>query len=84
MSNKWRDLPSPRQAGILSRDASFRRWLGDRTFPGLGLALEPDEAADAIRAHCGVSSRREISSDPVAADRWRELVTDFRLWQQGW
>jgi hypothetical protein len=39
------------------------------------------EAAEAVRAICGVDSRAEFDSDAAAGLRWRALETAFQGWK---
>ncbi|TNC14873.1 hypothetical protein FF100_04655 [Methylobacterium terricola] len=39
-------------------------------------------AAEVVRIFCGVESRREISGDAYANDRWGSLTAEFEMWQR--
>ncbi len=62
-------LPMPNQAGIMTNDESFQRWLC-----GMNSA---EDCAAAIRAHCRVDSRAAIQPSTEAGDRWRELLRSY-------
>ena len=59
------------QAGMLCREDSFQDWLFDQ-----GLIFEKNEeaAAMAVRQHCGIHSRIELSSNKTAQKLWTELL----------
>lgn len=68
------------QAGILCNEVAFRRWLAE-TAPVDGIAVfDLDMAADELRERCGVSSRRELDTDEAAAQRFRDMRSDYKLW----
>ena len=62
------------QAGIRCNDPRFLIFLeetfGD-TYNG---------AADFVRTHCGVSSRKELDINNVAASDWKGLNAEFEQW----
>lgn len=76
---KFEDMPPSQQAGILCGEPGFQTWLLNK-YPKAGTT------ADCVRAYCGVSSRADLDSDPVAASNWRFLndqyLTDTRLPEQ--
>lgn len=37
-------------------------------------------AADVVRWHCDVDSRKDISKNPVALELWNQLYQDFKEW----
>ncbi len=67
----WHTLKPSQQAGIVCNDPAFRMWLVH--------VDEPETAASAVRAHCGVESRADIDDevDWWAAEKWRELYNRF-------
>lgn len=66
-----------RGAAIYGRLPKFQRFLASKC----GQSVECSQtAAVQVRALCGVSSRRELDSDPGAGRRWRALVQDFNRW----
>mgnify|MGYP003111694207 FL=1 len=62
------------QAGMLCREDSFQDWLFDQ-----GLIFEKNEeaAAIAVRQHCGIHSRIELSSNKEAQKLWTDLLGEF-------
>lgn len=72
---------------------TFQRWL-KQSRPSLwgtaayrcearGKTTTEDEiAAELVRIFCGVESRREISGDRYATDRWGSLTAEFEMWQR--
>lgn len=66
-----------RGAVMLGQKASFRRFLSAL----MQRAIESEvAAAEAVREFCKVSSRRELNTNPQAADRYRDLVRRFNGW----
>jgi hypothetical protein len=81
------DMAPSQQAGMLSQDLSFQRFLAEEYHDQwIGVGWEDGERiAPAIRAGvlvrtlCKVSSRAEIRSDNA---EWSALVLAYRLWQR--
>lgn len=71
------------QAGILCNDPAFRRYLAEAGDSRDFAMLDLDMAADAVRDHCGVNSRADLDRDETAAQRFRDLRADFKIWLQG-
>lgn len=69
---KFNELSLPEQAGIRCEDGRFERFLHDRMPDGFVTA------EDAVRALCGVSSRRELSTNHAAANKWRAIEREFQ------
>lgn len=40
-----------------------------------------EAAAEHLRRVCKVKSRRDLATDPDAADRFQKLRTDFDVWR---
>ena len=78
---KWDALGPVKQAGVLCADESFWKFLMER-FPDTPQAMSADAAADIVRYHCDISSRKKLATDKLAADLWRALVADYRTWQR--
>lgn len=74
---KWDALGPVKQAGILATDASFIRFANE----SFQAKVETD-AADFIRNTCGVTSRRDLSTNEGARKTWRILVEKYRAWQR--
>jgi hypothetical protein len=73
------------QAARLCTKPSFRLYLEGR-FPqalptGCGVNTE-DDAADLVRWHCGVDSRREIVPGTPEGDNWEKLHADYLAWER--
>tara|TARA_R100001129_G_scaffold133757_1_gene95089 strand:+ start:193 stop:633 length:441 start_codon:yes stop_codon:yes gene_type:complete len=62
------------QAGMMCREDSFQDWLFDQ-----GLIFEKNEeaAAMAVRQHCDIHSRIELSSNKDAQKLWADLLGEF-------
>lgn len=65
MTNKPKGGPLARLSGLLCANPKFQQFVG---------ATGQDQAADAIRARCQVSSRAELDHNKAAAKRFHELV----------
>lgn len=81
---KFEDMLPAQQAGMLCADEAFQRFLQENyrnTWRDTSLADDPHDvrAARAVRAICGVNSRKNITEDNVI---WYGLVHNFRLWQR--
>lgn len=74
---KFSELSRSAQAGIRCNDPVYRRWLCDVYNYE---ADKPDQAAEAVRDICGISSRAALDADPTAAARWGRLEREFDLW----
>lgn len=67
-------------AGIFCGDPLFLAWIMHRypehaeNAPAAGAGVGPDLAAHIVRAVCGVSSRAELDHNPVAAERFHDMV----------
>lgn len=64
----WRDVPASNQAGMLSTDPEFQAWVG---------ASDTTEAAAYIRNRCGIASRSELNTNPLALQVWQAMSTAF-------
>jgi len=72
----WHEMTPAQQAGILCDDPAFRKFLGE-TYP------EQDgfTATGIIYNICGIKSRTEIIPGSKANNIWREITSDYRMWQ---
>jgi hypothetical protein len=69
------------QAGIRCGERTFQTYL-EETHPHIAPLVPGEmEAAEAVRAICGVDSRAEFDSDAAAGQRWRALETAFQGWK---
>lgn len=69
-----------RQAAILCGDELFWRFLETIVHHEI---TSPELAAQAVREHCGVQSRREFDSDSVKSGNWIRMKADFDNWKNG-
>lgn len=70
-------------AGILCNEVPFRRWLAETgDYEGIAV-LDLDMAADAVREKCGIASRADLDRDEAAAQRFRDMKADYKLWRDG-
>lgn len=60
-------------AGILCNEGAFRKFIRVETV---------DQAADYLRAHCGVSSRANIDGNPDATAAFNALKGEYELWMR--
>lgn len=65
-------LSYAQQAGIKSDDLTFALWMSH-----LPVGKECENAAEAIRAWCGVESRADIKPNTKAGERWIELLRAY-------
>jgi hypothetical protein len=67
-------------AGILCNDPAFHAFLaGGRCPPRLlGVTIDTNTAAMAVREICEVESRADLDRDEFAAEQWDALYTEFR------
>lgn len=72
---KFEDLTPAQQAGILCGQQNFQLFLNERFHYNAGSS---DEAAEAVRELCKVSSRALLTTDNT---EWHALQLAFRLWE---
>jgi hypothetical protein len=75
---RWNELPLSQQAAIRCGEIAFREFCA-LDCEGIKI-LDLDMAADHVREFCGVSSRKELDSNKIAAAKWRELEGRYDLW----
>ena len=63
---------------LMCQEDNFRRWLAKQS----GHQVHDPESADrTIKARLGITSKRELDTDPVAKRRFEdEILTPFRRW----
>lgn len=61
-------------------EPAFKKYLEERH--GLEAPLTNDRAATRVRSVLAISSRRELNEDPAAAERWKQLRSDFDAWRR--
>jgi hypothetical protein len=76
-ARRFGEMPRAQQAGIRCGEAAFWRFLSETTGQRVGCA---NEAAEAVRRVCCVSSRAELDG-PGAAD-WDDLSSQFSMWMR--
>lgn len=59
------------QAGILCSQGAFLKYIEAR---------DEEAAAQFIRDHCGVQSRRHLDTSDIAARKFLDLKGDYELW----
>jgi hypothetical protein len=75
---RWDDLKVSAQASIRCTEPAFQRYMAE-----LGYVVEnEDDAAGVVRELCNVDSRRQLNLDPAAAEKWRQLEREFKLWMK--
>jgi hypothetical protein len=67
--------PLCRSAAILCNDIAFRRFVSVQFMDNE--TIDAVSAADFVRIHCGVDSRREIDGSPTASQTFIELRDAF-------
>lgn len=61
-------------------EGGFQKFLTER-FDGVYPPCEnADQAAEIIRAHCGIESRRELNTKGPEQARWFLLQDEYRNW----
>jgi hypothetical protein len=68
------------QAAIRGAEAPFQRFLSDCVKTPVAT---PEDAAQAIRKLCGITTRAQLNSDPQAIERWHRVLTWFGKWRAG-
>src|SRR3546814_8839552 len=70
----FHELSLSTQAGILCADPRFSDWLGVRGRP----EMLTEDTARHLRERLCITSRKELGSDRLAADRFKRLVEQYR------
>lgn len=91
-SKTWHELKASQQAGVLCNDPAFQKFLNegirtsvDRSGGGRAWSkpvTNTDEAAEAVRYLCAVNSRADLDKGNSTGERWQEIVSMYRGWQQ--
>lgn len=66
----------PQMAGILCNDEGFQTFAGARTIRP-GLRVTASATAEFLRRECGITSRRELATNPNAARKFDQLRTEY-------
>jgi hypothetical protein len=69
----WDAMKLSQQAAILCGDIGFQRWIK---------VEDKEAAAEFVRQHCGVPSRKDLDEHDEAASRWNRLAGMFRDFQR--
>lgn len=77
---KWESLPLSQQAAIRCGEASFWRFLDEEGHSQP--CQNAQEAADAVRELCRVTSRADIGKTEASAKAWRDLDGAYQYWQR--
>ena len=78
-SRRWDEMSPAQQAGIRCAEPAFWTFIREeRDLP----CSSDDEAAEFVRALCGVSSRAELTTNKSAANAWREFDGAFDMWMR--
>lgn len=73
------ELPYSQQSAMRCNEPGFLDFIAKVHPDWLGA----DNAAQAVRDHCGVRSRADLDTHPEAAARWLKLDADFFAWSRG-
>lgn len=72
------------EASMKCSEAAFQKYLAERHAKGDDGDMRDTAAAAAVlRRVLGVGSRKELNTDPDAAQRWRDMRADFQAWGRG-
>ena len=81
---RFEELNAAQQAGMLCDSALFQAFLANFMPKKWSLFKHTDlsvTAADCVRHACGVESRRDIPNNPVALERWLDVLSRYRQWE---
>ena len=67
---KFDEMLLSQQCAIRCNEPAFQNWLVTETTEG---------AADILKVRLGIQSRRKLDTDPAAAERWKQLETQFLM-----
>ena len=74
---QWDEISPAEQAGMRCHEWRFRRFLKAKDLP----VHDEKSAAETIRVLCRVGSRRDLNNDEQAAQKWREIDSEYQQWQ---
>jgi len=74
----WRELQPAAQAGIRCSEAPFWAFLNETRNYQIS---NPDEAAEAVREICGITSRIQLNGKHAARVIWHQLDDEFLAWK---
>lgn len=75
----FHEMTLAEQAGMLSADPAFIKFLETER---CGSVTDSTSAAVYVRALCGIKSRSELKAGGEPAQRWTNLVSDYRAWMR--
>lgn len=75
----WTQLSPAQQAGIMCGEPPFWKFLKEEHNYDVN---SQNDAAEAVRDFCGVTSRRDIAAEHRTRMIWHSLVEAYRLWQR--
>lgn len=61
--------------GIACGAPRFQRWC--REYFGMSIEVDREIAADLVRGFCGVKSRSEFATNPVARQKALDMMADY-------
>ena len=70
---QWETLRPSARAAMLCNETAFMAYIKARS---------SDQAADKIRKHCGIESRRELDSDETKRMLFEMVERDFEKWRE--
>lgn len=73
------DLSMSQQAGIKANDLKFQLFMSTTD-----IGKQCEDAAEAIRQWCGVTTRADIVPGTIAGDRWVQLLNMYNADMQGY
>lgn len=76
----FRDMRLSNQAGILCNEGAFHRFLAEKLKYPQHAAMTDKAAADYVRRHCNVASRKDIRPRTPSGDRWQKLFDEYQVW----
>lgn len=71
--------PLSQVAGMLCNTPTFQQFICEQS-EDWDHRPTSVEAADWLRANCGINSRTELNTHPVAAERFRKIRADYNAW----
>jgi hypothetical protein len=72
------------EASMKCGEASFQRFLAERHASDDDGDLRDTAAAGSVlRRALAIGSRKDLNTDPEAAQRWRDLRAEFQAWERG-
>ena len=76
-SKPWSSMILAQQAGIRCADVPFQQFLSEKLKRSV---VSAEEAAEAVRRFCVVSSRSDIKPHQLSGRLWKQLDDEFMTW----